>query len=165
MRPISENPPISRDRALTREFDQTSEMVSTNITDLLAIYVHALHILHYHGVLDGYGHLSVRNPDNPPTFFMMHQLAPALVSGLDDIGEYRVSDAEPVYPGTPAAPIERFIHSEVLKRYPDVNVVLHGHPEELISYSISHVPLRTAIHMAPFLGTCCMAQFESTPIF
>ncbi|KAJ4289381.1 hypothetical protein N0V88_006860 [Collariella sp. IMI 366227] len=104
------------------------------------------------GLLDGYGHLSVRNPDNPPTFFMMHQLAPALVLGLDDVGEYRVSNAEPVYPGTPAAPSERLIHSEVLKRYPDVNVVLYGHPEELISYSISHVPLRAAIHMAPFLG-------------
>ncbi|KAJ4287495.1 hypothetical protein N0V88_007595 [Collariella sp. IMI 366227] len=127
-------------------------MVTVNITQVLANYIHALHILHYHRVLDGYGHLSVRNPDNPPTFFMMRQLAPALVSGLDDIGEYRVSDAEPVYPGTPAAPAERFIHSEVLKRYPDVNVVLHGHPEELISYSISHVPLRAATHQAPFLG-------------
>ncbi|KAL2133671.1 hypothetical protein VTI74DRAFT_1949 [Chaetomium olivicolor] len=129
-------------------------MVASNITQLLATYINALHILHYHRVLDGYGHLSVRNPKNPPTFFMMHQMAPALVSGLDDIGEYRVSDAEPVHPGTPSAPIERFIHSEILKRYPDVNVVLHGHPEELVSYSISNVPLRAAIHMAPFLSEC-----------
>ncbi|KAK4236692.1 class II aldolase and Adducin N-terminal domain-containing protein [Achaetomium macrosporum] len=127
-------------------------MASTNITQLLATYIHALHILHHHGVLDGYGHLSVRNPDNAATFFMMHQRAPALVSGLDDIGEYRVSDAEPVSPGTPAAPLERYIHSETLERYPDINVVLHGHAGELVSYSISDVPLRAAIHMAPFLG-------------
>lgn len=127
-------------------------MVSANITQLLATYINSLHILHYHGVLDGYGHLSVRNPNNPPTFFMLHTAAPALVSGLDDIGEYRVSDAEPVGPGTPEGPIERFIHSEILKRYPGINVVLHGHPEVLISYSISDVPLRAAIHMAGFLG-------------
>ena len=128
-------------------------MVSANITQLLATYINALHILHYHGVLDGYGHLSVRNPNNPPTFFMQHGgLAPALVSGLDDIGEYRVSDAEPVNPNTPPSVSERFIHSEILKRYPDVNVVLHGHPDVLISYSISDVPLRPAIHMAGFLG-------------
>ncbi|KAK4151221.1 class II aldolase and Adducin N-terminal domain-containing protein [Chaetomidium leptoderma] len=133
-------------------------MVMVNITELLATYINALHILHYHGVLDGYGHLSVRNPNNPPTFFMMHQMAPALVSGLDDIGEYRVSDAEPVHPGTPAAPLERYIHSEILKRYSDVNVVLHGHPEELVAYSIGSVPLAAVIHMAPFLG-------EKVPVF
>jgi ribulose-5-phosphate 4-epimerase/fuculose-1-phosphate aldolase len=128
-------------------------MVSANISELLATYIHSLHILHNHGVVDAYGHLSVRNPDDPSTFFMMHQMAPALVSGPNDIGEYRVSDAEPVYPGTPEAPLERYIHSETLKRYRDVNVVLHGHASELVSYSISDVPYRATIHMAPFLGT------------
>jgi ribulose-5-phosphate 4-epimerase/fuculose-1-phosphate aldolase len=137
-------------------------MVSTNITALLATYINALHILHYHGVLDGYGHLSVRNPNNPPTFFMMHSLAPALVSGLDDISEYRVSDAAPVVPGTENAPLEVYIHSEILKRYPDVNVVLHGHPDELISYGISDAPLQTAIHMAPFLGECSNKSLGNT---
>ncbi|KAL2173035.1 class II aldolase and Adducin N-terminal domain-containing protein [Thermothelomyces heterothallicus CBS 202.75] len=127
-------------------------MVSANITRLLATYIDALHILHYHEVLDGYGHLSVRNPYNPHTFFMMRQIAPALVSGPEDIGEYRIMDAEPVNPGAPGAPSERYIHSEVLKRYPGINVALHGHPEELIAYSISNVPLRPVIHMAPFLG-------------
>ncbi|KAL2015394.1 hypothetical protein VTK56DRAFT_5548 [Thermocarpiscus australiensis] len=127
-------------------------MYTANITQLLATYIHALHILHNHGVLDGYGHLSVRNPINPPTFFMLHTVAPALVASLDDIAEYRVSDATPVDPNAPQGPIERFIHSEMLKRYPDINVVLHGHPDTLISYSINHVPLRPAIHMAGFLG-------------
>lgn len=127
-------------------------MVGTNITKLLDTYINALHILHNYGVLDGYGHLSVRNPNNPPNFFMMRQLAPALISGPDDIGEYRVSDAEPVHPGTPGAPVERYIHSELLKRYPDVNVVLHGHPSELISYSISEVPLKAVTHLSGFLG-------------
>ncbi|KAL2143065.1 hypothetical protein VTI28DRAFT_405 [Corynascus sepedonium] len=128
-------------------------MVSANITELLATYIHALHILHYHKVLDGYGHLSVRNPQNSSNFFMMHQLAPAVVSGLGDISEYRVWDAEPVDPNSPDAPSERYIHSEILKRYSDVNVVLHGHADELVSYSISGVTLRSAIHMAPFLKT------------
>ncbi len=98
------------------------------------------------------GHLSVRNPDDPATFFMMRQLAPAAVSRLEDIGEYRISDAEPVDTSTPVAPLERYIHNEVLKRYSDVNVVLHGHPEELVAYGISSVKLRPVIHMAPFLG-------------
>ncbi|AEO64785.1 uncharacterized protein THITE_2040100 [Thermothielavioides terrestris NRRL 8126] len=129
-------------------------MKPANITQLLATYIHALHILHYHGVLDGYGHLSVRNPDNPATFFTIYQMAPALVSGLDDIGEYRVSDSERARPGNPDAKdtVERFIHGETLKRYPDVNVVLHGHAEEMVAYSISRVPLRAATHMSPIIG-------------
>ncbi|KAG7286844.1 hypothetical protein NEMBOFW57_009161 [Staphylotrichum longicolle] len=133
-------------------------MVSTNLTELLAAYINALHILHRHGVLDGFGHLSVRNPNNPPTFFMVHAIAPALVSGLDDISEYRISDAKPVNPDDPAGPIERFIHSEVLKRYADVNVVLHGHPPELITYGVSSVKFRPVFHGAAFLG-------EHVPIF
>jgi ribulose-5-phosphate 4-epimerase/fuculose-1-phosphate aldolase len=128
-------------------------MASANTAELLATYIDALHILHYHGVVDGFGHLSVRNPVNPANFFMMHQLAPAVVSQRDDIGEYRISDAEPVNPGTPNAPLERFIHSEVLKRYPDVGVVLHGHPQELVAYGVSSVGLIPVIHMAGFLGT------------
>lgn len=127
-------------------------MVSTNVTALLATYINALHILHAYRVLDGNGHLSVRNPNNASTFFMMRQLAPAMVSGRDDIGEYRISDAEPIDSSQPDAPLEKYIHSETLKRYQDVNVVLHAHAEELVSYSISDVPLRAAIHVAPFLG-------------
>ncbi|KAK3305028.1 class II aldolase and Adducin N-terminal domain-containing protein [Chaetomium strumarium] len=127
-------------------------MDSPKLTELLATYVHAVHILHHHGVLDGFGHLSVRNPEDPATFFMMYQKAPVLVSGLDDIGLYYVSDADSVLENTRAPPVERFIHSEIYKRFPDVNVVLHGHPEELIPYSNSDLSLRVAVYMAGFLG-------------
>ena len=127
-------------------------MASADSTELLSTYIDALHILHHHGVLDAFGHLSVRNPDDPETFFMMHQLAPAAVSRLENIGEYRISDAEPVDTSTPVAPLERYIHNEALKRYSEVNVVLHGHPEELVAYGVSSVKLRPVIHMAPFLG-------------
>jgi ribulose-5-phosphate 4-epimerase/fuculose-1-phosphate aldolase len=127
-------------------------MVSANLTELFATYINALHILHAYHVLDGYGHLSVRNPDNASTFFMMRQLAPAMVSGRNDIGEYRVSDAEPVDLSQPDAPSEKYIHSETLKRYQDVDVVLHGHADALVRSSITDVPLAAVIHMAPFLG-------------
>ncbi|GAB1319791.1 Methylthioribulose-1-phosphate dehydratase [Madurella fahalii] len=109
-------------------------MVAANITRLLATYITALHILHYHNILDGYGHMSLWNPENTSTFYMFHTGAPALVSSLDDIA------------------LERFIHSEILKRYSGINVVLHGHPDVLVSYSIIKAPLRATIHMAGYLG-------------
>jgi ribulose-5-phosphate 4-epimerase/fuculose-1-phosphate aldolase len=127
-------------------------MVSANLTELFATYINALHILHAYRVLDGYGHLSVRNPNNASTFFLMRELAPAMVSGRDDIGEYRILDAESVDPSQPDTPAEKYIHSEILKRYQDVNVVLHGHANELVRSSIADVSFGAVIHTAPFLG-------------
>ncbi|KAI0095557.1 class II aldolase and Adducin N-terminal domain-containing protein [Nemania sp. FL0031] len=125
---------------------------------LLESFITGLHILHYNGVLDAYGHMSVRNPNNASTFFMSRNLPPALASSLNDIVEYRVSDASPVDPSAPAGFIERYIHSEVLKRFPAVNVVVHSHSPAVVPYSITDVPLKPAIHLAGFLG-------ESVPVF
>lgn len=119
----------------------------------------ASHILHYHGVLDAYGHVSVRNPHNPETFFMARDLAPALVVSAEDLVEYRISDAEPIYPNAPAGYSERCIHSEVLKRFSGVNSVAHSHSPQILPYCVSNVPLRPTIHTAGFLG----AAVPSTP--
>lgn len=83
----------------------------------------ANHILHYHDVVDAYGHISVRNPANPSTFFISGSLAPALVASLSDLVEYYVEDASPVREGAPKGYAERFIHSEVYKKYSNVNSV------------------------------------------
>ena len=56
----------------------------------------ANHILHHYKVVDGYGHISMRNPQNPHTFFMSHSVAPALVSSPTDLVEYNIEDASPV---------------------------------------------------------------------
>ncbi|KAI1129499.1 class II aldolase and Adducin N-terminal domain-containing protein [Nemania abortiva] len=129
-----------------------------NLTQLLGSFITGLHILHYNGVLDAYGHMSMRNPNNSSTFFMSRNLPPALVSSLTDIVEYRVADASAVDPDAPAGFIERYIHSEVLKRFPAVNVVVHSHSPAVVPYGITDVPLKPSIHLAGFLG-------ESVPVF
>lgn len=109
-------------------------------------------ILHYNGVLDAYGHMSVRNPNNESNFFMSRNVAPALVANSSDIVEYQVMDAAPIDPNAPKGFIERYIHSELYKRFPDISSVVHSHSPQVIPYSISGVPLRPCIHMAGFLG-------------
>ncbi|KAI0186219.1 class II aldolase and Adducin N-terminal domain-containing protein [Xylaria flabelliformis] len=127
-------------------------MVSTKLTQLFTTFIDALHILHNKGVLDAYGHLSVRNPNNPATFFLSRNLAPALVSSPDDIVEYYVSDASPVEPSSPSGFIERYIHSEIYKRFSQISTVVHSHSPAVIPYSVNIVPLQPLIHMAGFLG-------------
>src|SRR5689334_21095246 len=86
----------------------------------------ANHILHHQGqVLDAYGHISVRHPSNRSVFLMSRYIPAALVSSPSDIVEYRVEDAEPVDPNAPRGYTERFIHSELYKRYEAVNSVCH----------------------------------------
>jgi len=54
---------------------------------LIEDLVLANHILDNEGVLDGYGHVSVRSPNNPSHYFLARAGAPALVT-LADITEY-----------------------------------------------------------------------------
>jgi len=53
---------------------------------LLEDLVTANHILQDQGIVDGYGHVSVRNPANPNHFFISRWLAPDLVT-VNDIVE------------------------------------------------------------------------------
>ena len=82
--------------------------------------------------------------DTPP--------GPAVVSGLADIGEYLISDGSPVN-GTEGGYAERYIHSEILKKYPDVNAVVHSHSEDVLPYTVIDTHVEPVYHMAGFLGT------------
>jgi ribulose-5-phosphate 4-epimerase/fuculose-1-phosphate aldolase len=115
-------------------------------------YIHGCHILHYSGVVDAYGHLSVRSPSDPSHFMMSRYIAPGTISSPMDLVEYNVSDASPVDPSSPNGYSERCIHSEIYKRFPEVHSVIHSHSEAVVPYSISGVSLRPCYHMAGFLG-------------
>ncbi|KAH4200084.1 hypothetical protein HBH69_025530 [Parastagonospora nodorum] len=122
------------------------------LEDLFSGLVTASHILHHHGVFDAYGHVSVRSPDNSSTFWMPCNMPPALVSSAEDLVEYKVDSAEAVEKNAKPGYLERHIHSEIYKRFPTVNAVVHSHSSDVLPYTVSGVPLRSTIHMAGFLG-------------
>ncbi|EME40355.1 class II aldolase like protein [Dothistroma septosporum NZE10] len=121
--------------------------------DLFSTLITANHILHYHSVVDAFGHISVRNPQNPATFFISKSLAPALVSQREDLEEYYVEDASPVNKDAPKGYAERFIHSEIYKKYKSVNAVVHAHSESVLPFAINSVPLRPVFHMSGVMGS------------
>lgn len=90
---------------------------------IFSTLITANHILYHNNVCDGFGHVSVRNPADPSTFFLSGSIAPALVSSLDDLIEYNVEDASPVRKDSGRGYAERFIHSEIYKKYTDVKSV------------------------------------------
>jgi ribulose-5-phosphate 4-epimerase/fuculose-1-phosphate aldolase len=102
------------------------------------------------GVLDGFGHVSARNPANPNHFLMARSLAPALVTA-DDIMEFDL-DGNAVDARGRSVFLERFIHAEIYKARPDVMAVVHAHSPGVIPFSISQVPLRPVYHNSAFLA-------------
>jgi ribulose-5-phosphate 4-epimerase/fuculose-1-phosphate aldolase len=68
---------------------------------------------------------------------MPRNMAPATVSEENDLVEYYVADASSVKIPEPAGYAERYIHSEIYKRYPDVQSVVHSHSPAVIPYTIS----------------------------
>ncbi|KAK0250532.1 hypothetical protein LTS09_014379 [Friedmanniomyces endolithicus] len=123
--------------------------------EFFSTLIAANHILHYHNVVDAYGHISARNPQDDRTFFISKSLAPALVSNREDIEEYYVSDASPVNKDAPKGYAERFIHSEIYKQFKGVQAVIHGHTEVVLPFSISSIPLRPVFHMGGVMGAQC----------
>ena len=90
--------------------------------DLIVAY----RILVNEGILDSFGHISVRSAKDPNVFFMPRAMPPALVS-LDDLMELRVADSQPVDPKGRRVNGERYIHGEIYKARPDANCVMHTH--------------------------------------
>jgi HCOMODA/2-hydroxy-3-carboxy-muconic semialdehyde decarboxylase len=102
------------------------------------------------GVLDGFGHVSARDPHNPGHFLMSRSLAPALVTA-DDIMAFDL-DGNTVDGRGRSVFLERFIHSEIYKARPDVMAVVHTHSPGVVPFTVSQVPLRPIYHNAAFLA-------------
>ena len=115
------------------------------IEDLVA----ANRILAEEGVLDAYGHVSIRHPNDPNRYLMSRSRAPSLVTA-SDIMEYDL-DSNPIDPQDRRSVIERFIHGEIYKLRPDVKAVIHSHSPAVIPFGITQVPMRPVAHVASFL--------------
>ncbi|HUK33624.1 MAG TPA: class II aldolase/adducin family protein [Vicinamibacterales bacterium] len=118
--------------------------------DLLNDLVAGNHVLANEGVLDGYGHISVRHPGNKNRFLLSRSLAPESVT-VGDLMEHDL-DGVPVDAKGRAPYKERFIHSEIYRVRPDVNAVVHCHTPSLIPFGVTRKPLRPMYHQSAFLA-------------
>jgi ribulose-5-phosphate 4-epimerase/fuculose-1-phosphate aldolase len=119
------------------------------IEDLVA----ANRILAQNGVLDAWGHVSIRHPNNPERYLLSRARAPALVSA-EDIMEFDL-DSNPVNQQGRRVFLERFIHGEAYRARPDVNAVVHSHSPTVIPFTVTDEPLKAISHIASFLACGC----------
>jgi HCOMODA/2-hydroxy-3-carboxy-muconic semialdehyde decarboxylase len=128
----AEPPPAAADRALV---------------EALAV---ANRILFNEGVVDGFGHVSVRHDSSPAHFLLARNMAPALVTP-DDILTFDL-DGQALDAGDRRVYLERFIHAEIYRARADVVAVVHSHSPSVIPFAATRTPLRPIYHMSGFLG-------------
>jgi HCOMODA/2-hydroxy-3-carboxy-muconic semialdehyde decarboxylase len=125
-------------------------MITEELKDLVAAY----RILAAHGVIDAYGHVSLRSPRNPERYYLARSVAPELVTEEDLIQYDLDSNALDAAVGKSGRESvnERFIHGEIYRARPDVMCVVHNHSPSVIPFSVTGVPMRALYHMASFIG-------------
>jgi ribulose-5-phosphate 4-epimerase/fuculose-1-phosphate aldolase len=107
-------------------------------------------ILAAQGVVDAYGHVSVRHPLRPECYLLARSRSPELVEAAD-ILEFTL-DGRPVAENAPTPYVERFIHGAVYEARADIHAVVHSHAPEVLPFTISSEPLRPVIHVASSMG-------------
>ena len=122
----------------------------SEISALVRDLVVANRILARENVVDAYGHVSVRHPDDPRRFLLATSIAPEMVEE-EHIVEFNL-DCTPVRPDGRPLYHERFIHGGIYETRPDVQAVVHAHSEDVLPFSISATPLRPVIHSGSFMG-------------
>jgi ribulose-5-phosphate 4-epimerase/fuculose-1-phosphate aldolase len=96
-------------------------------------------------VLDAFGHISIRHPDDPTRYLISRHRAAELVEP-SDILEFTL-DSKPVKPTDVRLYSELVIHGEVYKRRPDVHSVCHHHAISVLPFAISGIDLVPVMHL------------------
>ena len=107
-------------------------------------------MLAHEGVLDAFGHVSMRHPSDPGRYLLSRSRSPQLVEP-DDLLEFTL-DSAPATPTDVQLYSERVIHGEIYKARPDVMVVCHHHSPAIMPYVIAGVDIVPVFHLGAVMG-------------
>ena len=117
---------------------------------LIEELVTANRILAREGVVDSFGHVSIRHPDRAGYYVMSRARAPECIEA-GDLMEF-APDGAPADPAGRTPYAERFIHGAVYGARPDVHAVVHNHSPSVIPFSVTGAALAPVMHMCAGIG-------------
>jgi HCOMODA/2-hydroxy-3-carboxy-muconic semialdehyde decarboxylase len=123
---------------------------AASLATALQRLVAANRILAHENVVDAFGHVSIRDPENPVRYYLARSRSPELVE-LGDLMSFEL-DGTAVDPRGRTAYGERMIHGAIYEARPDVHSVVHLHSYAVLPFTISSAPLKPVIHTAGVLG-------------
>ncbi len=97
------------------------------------------------GVLDAFGHVSLRHPGDPSRYLLSRSRSPELIEP-DDVLEFNL-DSTPVKPPSVAMYAERVIHGCIYQARPDITAVVHHHAAAVLPFCIAGVPIVPVFHL------------------
>jgi ribulose-5-phosphate 4-epimerase/fuculose-1-phosphate aldolase len=121
-----------------------------SLSELRVELARANRILANEGIIDAFGHVSVRHPGNPQRYLISRHRAAELVEPSDVLE--MTLDSEPVMPVSVRLYSEMVIHGEIYKARPDVNSVCHHHAMAVLPFCATGVELVPLFHLGGTLG-------------
>jgi HCOMODA/2-hydroxy-3-carboxy-muconic semialdehyde decarboxylase len=118
---------------------------------VLQSLVDANHVLAKMGIVDGFGHVSIRHPERDDAYVISRSLAPEVVT-IDDLQVFYL-DGLPANDDLRHPYLERPIHGSIYSARPDVSAICHNHVPSVIPFSVTATPLRPIYHMASLIGS------------
>jgi ribulose-5-phosphate 4-epimerase/fuculose-1-phosphate aldolase len=119
--------------------------VPDDLSDLRYQVALANRMLAHEGVLDAFGHVSVRHPSDPGRYLLSRSRSPAAIEA-NDVLEYTL-DSQPASPPTVNLYAERVIHGCIYQARPDVMAVCHHHAPAVMPFCIAGVPIVPVFHL------------------
>jgi len=113
--------------------------------------VTANRILAREGVVDAFGHVSIRHPAHSERFCLSRARAPECIESAD-IMDFTL-EGSPIAPAGRKPYAERFIHGAIYEARADVHAVVHNHSPAVIPFGVTGTPLRPLLHMSASMGT------------
>ena len=121
-----------------------------HLTEIIEELAVANRILGHEGVIDAFGHVSIRHPDDPGRYLLSRSRSPLIVEP-DDILEYSL-ESEPVTPPDVQQYSERVIHGCIYQARPDVMAVCHHHALAVMPFAIAGKPIVPVFHVGGAIG-------------
>ena len=137
-----------------------------SLAEARELLARANRIIANEGVLDAFGHVSMRHPSDPSRYLLSRSRAPELVQP-DDIHEFTL-DSQIVKPIKERLYGERVIHGEIYKARPEVNAVCHHHAPSILPFCISGMKLEPVYHLGASMeseGSRMRASYSSSFIY
>ena len=108
-------------------------------------------IVAHEGVLDGFGHISIRHPGDPKRYLLSRSRSPELIEP-SDILEFTL-DSELLTKGDFLPYGECVIHGEIYKARSDVSAVCHHHSTAILPFCITGEELKPMFGLGSVMGT------------
>ena len=124
--------------------------MSDRLADVRYELALASRMLANEGVLDAFGHVSLRHPDDPGRYLLARSRSPQLIEPADVL-EFTL-DSQPVKPPSAQLFAERVIHGCIFEARPDVMAVCHHHAPAVLPFAIAGVPIVPVFHLGAAVG-------------